>query len=112
MKHLRFSTMMYHNHNLASMLLIILVSCLFNVRMATALGKDEDEGDLRASFTQGGQQQHQGEDELWEAKYMADKRARVSVFRCFSSSLHSCVCSYITHIIYIYISNLPPLPLH
>ena len=70
--------MMYHNHNLASMLLIILVSCLFNVRMATALGKDEDEGDLRASFTQGGQQQHQGEDELWEAKYMADKRVRVS----------------------------------
>ena len=48
-------------------------------------------GDHQASFIKSGQQQqHQGEDELWEANFMADKRDLVSVFR-FSLAHDVCV---------------------
>ena len=42
-------------------------------------------GDHQASFIKGGQQQ-QGEDEFWEAKFMADKRMKNIVILCVSGS--------------------------
>ena len=66
-------------------------------------------GDHQASFIKGGQQ-HQGEDELWEANFMADKRDLVSVFKCLliqRSSMHHDVCVLLFRMCLYF--DLPPL---
>ena len=62
--------MMYRNLlSIASIMLLILLPYFSKARVGTALG----ERDLQAL--------HQGEDELWEAQFIADRSALVSVFR-------------------------------
>ncbi len=62
--------------SITSMILLVLMPYLFNGRMTAVMAS----GDHQAPFVKAGQQQQQGEDELWEANFMADKRDLVSVF--------------------------------
>ena len=69
-------------------MLLVLMPYLFNGRMTAVMAS----GDHQASFIKGGQQhQNHGEDELWEANFMADKRDLVSVFRCLLIQRSICI---------------------
>lgn len=79
--------MMYRNiSSIASIMLLILLPHLSNARMSGT--GTSGERDLQA-------QPHQGEDELWEAKFMEDRRALVSAFS--SDIQHVYLMSSLTH---------------
>ena len=73
--------MMYRNlSSIASIMLLILLPHFSNGRVGMGLG----ESDLQA--------QHQGEDELWEAQFIAERSAIVSVFHDSNSTYMCGIC--------------------